>query len=155
MLQFKGPFEPGTWRYNISVAREFVGQTAMIVVHLNVKNEVVVQGFLDSQASMGSVNGSSVKALKAFAYVEKLLENAFEISCKPLMHQDDNQQISQVHLKDNGLTSKRKNTQFNLDLPVIEDNARLARDSRLACFAIDDDARFAMDSFLQLMRVCN
>ena len=108
MLQFKGPYEPGTWRYNISVAREFVGQTAMIVVHLNVKNEVVVQGFLDSQASMGSVNGSSVKALKAFAYVEKLLENAFEISCKPLMHQDDNQQISnQVHLKDNGLTSKR------------------------------------------------
>ena len=103
-----GPYEPGTWRYQIHVDRDFVGQTTMIVAHLNVKNEVVVQGFLDSQASMGSVNGSSIQAVKAFAHVEKQLENTFEVSCKALMHQDDdNQEISDVYLKDNGLTSKQ------------------------------------------------
>ena len=108
VLKLIGPYEPGTWRYQIHVDRDFVGQTTMIVAHLNVKNEVVVQGFLDSQASMGSVNGSSIQAVKAFAYVENQLENTFEVSCKALMHQDDdNQEISDVHLKDNGLTSKR------------------------------------------------
>ena len=110
VLELKGPYEPGTWSYNISVEREFVGQSAVIVVHLNVKNEVLVQGFLDENASLASVNGSQTKAVKAFAYLQKsskiTLENTFGVLCKTWIHQNQHEDPLNFRLSDNGLTSK-------------------------------------------------
>ena len=106
-MQLKGPYEPGTWTYNISVAKSFVGKTAMIVVNLNVKNEVLAQGLLEEKATLGSLDGNQTKAVKAFAYVQKSGETALETStygvlCKTWI-QDEPLNFT---LKDNGLTSK-------------------------------------------------
>ena len=68
-MEVRGHFEAGTWNYSIHVPSEDTDKTAIIVVHLNVGKNVVVQGFLDDHATSGSVIGNQTKVVTAYAFL--------------------------------------------------------------------------------------
>ena len=43
-MELKGPYEPGKWNFSIHVGQEELHQTCVLVVHLNLKHEAIVQG---------------------------------------------------------------------------------------------------------------
>lgn len=112
MLELKGGFEAGTWKYNISVSREDVEKTAVIVVHLNVKNGITVQGFLDDEATFSSVKGNQSKAVKAYAFLNNFepqgnLSNLTSLGIRcTTWYPNSSDESNDFILRDDGLTSK-------------------------------------------------
>ena len=54
--------------FSIIVGRKELHQTYVLVVHLNLKHEAIVQGFLDEKSSLGSIKGNQTQAVKVFGY---------------------------------------------------------------------------------------
>lgn len=105
-MELKGPYEAGVWNYSLNnAARNDIGKTMLIVGHLNVKNEAVVQGFLDRLASAGSVKGNETKAVVAYGFVnnhELERGHASDASIKCHLWFPDSEEHD-VDLLDNGL----------------------------------------------------
>lgn len=89
------------WNYSIATTRmNDIGKTAFIVGHLNVKNEVVVQGFLDELASVGSVKGNETKAVKAYGFVNYHQLEGHDVRCHVWFPDSEEHDVV---LLDNGL----------------------------------------------------
>ena len=67
-MELRGPYEPGRWNYSIIVGPKELHQNCVLVVHLNLKHEAIVQGFLDEKSSLGSIKGNQTQAVKVFGY---------------------------------------------------------------------------------------
>ena len=67
-MELRGPYEPGKWNYSIIVGPKELHQNCVLVVHLNLKHEAIVQGFLDEKSSLGSIKGNQTQAVKVFGY---------------------------------------------------------------------------------------
>ena len=115
VLELKGPYEQGTWRYNISLGNppdsDHIDKSAVIVVHLNVNREFVVQGFLEDQANSG-IKGNQTKVVKAYAFRRNadggMAANNGSQNCqmKCTTWYPGMDETQDTILKDDGLTSK-------------------------------------------------
>ena len=99
-MELKGPYEPGKWNFSIIVGREELHKSCVLVVHLNLKHEAIVQGFLDDMASLGSIKGNQTKAVKVFGYQKN--GNEADIRCDIWF---PNSEKKEIKLYDNGLLS--------------------------------------------------
>ena len=103
-MELRGPYEPGRWNYSIIVGPKELHQNCVLVVHLNLKHEAIVQGFLDEKSSLGSIKGNQTQAVKVFGYLKNGNEaDTNDIRCDVWF---PNSEKKEIKLYDNGLLSK-------------------------------------------------